>query len=156
MVKAEGGSYMRNLADEIENFILRKLAGETNDITILQRNELADELSCAPSQISYVLSTRFTVDRGFLVQSRRGSGGFVRIVRVPVRKIVYNQIDNELNYCSPEEIEKIIVQLNREGIITSREAGLISYFLQVIDDYVNPGEKMNIFRSLLITLKNNS
>ncbi len=147
---------MRNLADEIERFILRKLAGETNDITILQRNELADELSCAPSQISYVLSTRFTAERGFIVQSRRGSGGFVRIVRVPVQKIVYNKPDNIMDYCSPEDFENIIIKLNSERMITAREAGLIKYFLDVIDDYVNPVEKMRIFRSLLITLENNS
>lgn len=69
---------MRNLADAIENFIIRQLLEDREDAVLVQRNELADKLSCAPSQISYVLSTRFTPERGFMVESRRGSGGFVR------------------------------------------------------------------------------
>ncbi|WP_337436725.1 CtsR family transcriptional regulator, partial [Phascolarctobacterium faecium] len=51
---------MRNLADAIENFIIRQLLEDREDAVLVQRNELADKLSCAPSQISYVLSTRFT------------------------------------------------------------------------------------------------
>lgn len=64
---------MRNLADAIENFIIRQLLEDREDAVLVQRNELADKLSCAPSQISYVLSTRFTPERGFMVESRRGS-----------------------------------------------------------------------------------
>ena len=73
---------MRNLADAIENFIIRQLLEDSEDTVLVQRNELADKLSCAPSQISYVISTRFTPEKGYMVESRRGSGGFVRIVRV--------------------------------------------------------------------------
>ncbi len=73
---------MSILADKIEQFILHKLLEEEEENIVLRRNELADELNCAPSQISYVLSTRFSNDRGFLVESRRGSGGFVRIIRL--------------------------------------------------------------------------
>ena len=73
---------MKNLADDIENFIVRQLLLDEEDQIFVQRNELADRLSCAPSQISYVLSTRFTPERGYIVESRRGSGGFVRIVRL--------------------------------------------------------------------------
>ena len=69
---------MKNLADAIESFIIGELLREHEDTVLVQRNELAERLSCAPSQISYVLSTRFTPERGFMVESRRGSGGFVR------------------------------------------------------------------------------
>lgn len=58
---------MRNLADAIENFIIRQLLEDSEDAVLVQRNELADKLSCAPSQISYVLSTRFTPERGFML-----------------------------------------------------------------------------------------
>lgn len=78
---------MSILADRIEQFILSKLLEDQQDqepMLILQRNELADELDCAPSQISYVLSTRFSNDRGFIVESRRGLGGFIRITRLEV------------------------------------------------------------------------
>ena len=60
---------MRNLADAIENFIIRQLLEDREDAVLVQRNELADKLSCAPSQSSYVLSTRFTPERGFMVES---------------------------------------------------------------------------------------
>lgn len=73
---------MSVLADRIEKFILQKLLEDQEPIVILQRNELADELACAPSQISYVLSTRFSNERGFIVESRRGLGGFIRIQRI--------------------------------------------------------------------------
>ncbi len=73
---------MSLLADRIEELILQRLLEAAEDMAILQRNELADELECAPSQISYVLNTRFNPDRGFIVESRRGLGGFIRIQRV--------------------------------------------------------------------------
>ena len=78
------------LADRIEQFILRKLLEEQKNMDegiVLRRNELADELNCAPSQISYVLSTRFSNDRGFIVESRRGLGGFISITRIPLKSI---------------------------------------------------------------------
>lgn len=71
---------MALLADRIEKLILDKLFEEEN--LILRRNELAEELDCAPSQISYVLSTRFSNDKGFNVESRRGLGGFIRITKI--------------------------------------------------------------------------
>ena len=77
---------MSVLADKIEQFILHKLLEEDNSDILLRRNELADELQCAPSQISYVLSTRFSNDKGYLVESRRGSGGFVRIIKLTPKK----------------------------------------------------------------------
>lgn len=79
------------LADRIEKFILAKLLEEQanrEDGIVLRRNELADELNCAPSQISYVLSTRFSNDRGFIVESRRGLGGFISITRIPVKALL--------------------------------------------------------------------
>ena len=68
---------MASISDIIEKFILDNL-GESDEIDI-SRNELANFFSCAPSQINYVLETRFTVDRGFVKESKRGGGGFVII-----------------------------------------------------------------------------
>lgn len=69
----------KNLADMIEELILNRLL-HTQDI-LFSRNQLAQQLNCAPSQISYVLQSRFTKERGFDLQSRRGAGGFIRICR---------------------------------------------------------------------------
>ena len=81
---------MSVVADKIEKFILNKLREEQENL-ILKRNELADELDCAPSQISYVLSTRFSNERGFDVESRRGLGGYILIRKLEpeLRHIVF-------------------------------------------------------------------
>lgn len=115
---------MRNLADAIENFIIGELLHDAEDTVLVQRNELAEKLACAPSQISYVLSTRFTPERGFMVESRRGSGGFVRIVRV-----VPQQQRQEKE---PTALE-LVDHLTEQRLISKREQRLLQYMFQIID-----------------------
>lgn len=67
------------LSDIIAQCIQEMLQGE--DSVELQRSELAGRFNCAPSQINYVIETRFSPERGYLVESRRGGGGYIRIVR---------------------------------------------------------------------------
>ena len=69
------------LSDSIEQFIKDMLSQEEPEVE-LKRNELAEFFNCAPSQINYVLATRFTPDRGYAIESRRGGGGYIRIVRI--------------------------------------------------------------------------
>ena len=69
------------LSDTIESFIKELLTQEEQGVE-LKRNELAEYFGCAPSQINYVLATRFTLDDGYLIESRRGGGGYIRIIRV--------------------------------------------------------------------------
>lgn len=87
---------MKNLADAIESFIIGELLREHEDTVLVQRNELAERLSCAPSQISYVLSTRFTPERGFMVESRRGSGGLYALYVCSLRQ----KHPSRLQHCS--------------------------------------------------------
>lgn len=68
------------MSDVIAAYILRMM--ESDECVEIQRNELAGEIGCVPSQINYVLSSRFTPEQGFVVESRRGGGGYVRIRRV--------------------------------------------------------------------------
>ena len=68
------------LADSIARLI-EEMLNEGNGILELQRNEMASRLGCVPSQISYVISSRFTPERGYIIESRRGGGGCIRIVR---------------------------------------------------------------------------
>lgn len=67
------------LSDRIERFILNQLREQNENGLVVKRKDLAERLSCAPSQITYVINTRFGADRRFSVESRRGSGGFIRI-----------------------------------------------------------------------------
>lgn len=115
---------MKNLADAIEEFIIRELLQDSEDSLLVQRNELAERLSCAPSQISYVLSTRFTPERGYMVESRRGSGGFVRIVRVVPQQ---EKPKREL------EAAELVQHLEAQRLITQRERKLLEYMLEIID-----------------------
>ena len=68
------------MSDAITAYILNML--KQSGSTELQRNTLAEQLGCVPSQINYVLATRFTPDHGYVIESRRGGGGYIRIVRV--------------------------------------------------------------------------
>ena len=69
------------LSDSIESFIKTLITQEEPEVE-LKRNELAEYFGCAPSQINYVLATRFSPDHGYIIESRRGGGGYIRIVRV--------------------------------------------------------------------------
>lgn len=144
---------MSNLADVIEQWILRQMASEQDEIIILQRNEMAEELACAPSQISYVLSTRFTIDRGFIVESRRGSGGFVRIARIPVQTFVFQDAANQVNEAiSLEEIKGIVDRLRGHNLMTAREAALVYKCCTILFDRIAPKERVPLLKSLLMTL----
>ncbi|MBQ7596342.1 MAG: CtsR family transcriptional regulator [Clostridia bacterium] len=73
-----------NMSNEIANMILHML--EQDGFTEIQRNDFAQRLGCVPSQINYVISSRFTPEHGYIVESRRGGGGYVRISRVSYDK----------------------------------------------------------------------
>ncbi len=72
---------MARLSDVIEQFI-KDLLNEKEEELQIQRNELADYFNCAPSQINYVLTTRFTYDKGYIIESKRGGGGCILIKKV--------------------------------------------------------------------------
>lgn len=119
---------MSNLADRIEEY-LKKILGQTEEgYIVLQRGFLADTFSCAPSQINYVLTTRFTAERGYLVESRRGGGGYLRIVRLGLdpegkfQRLMAELIGEEL---SQDRANNLIDRLEEEEIFTKREAILI-------------------------------
>lgn len=144
---------MRNLADIIENFIISELLHDEEDALLVQRNELAERLECAPSQISYVLSTRFTPERGFMVESRRGSGGYVRIVRVEPEEHLLNTpqghktvLERPAKARQPKA-EEIIARLYQDRIITQREKKLLEFMLDIVD--VTDEQKLRILQQAI-------
>ncbi len=76
------------LSDMIAQMI-EEMLNEGNGTLELQRNELAGRIGCVPSQISYVISSRFTPERGYVIESRKGGGGYIRIVRKQMGKSEY-------------------------------------------------------------------
>lgn len=73
------------ISDIVAQYILDMLNDESG-VAEIQRNELASSIGCVPSQINYVITSRFTPEHGYIVESRRGGGGFIRITRVDTAK----------------------------------------------------------------------
>ena len=127
---------MSLLSDSIEAFIKElMLQEEMGNQVDVRRNELAEYFHCAPSQINYVLTTRFSPARGYYTQSRRGGGGYIRIIRVEhetnasyLLHLVQNQIGEEITEPAAKDT---IRHLAEDKLITLREASLM---MSVIDD----------------------
>ena len=115
------------LSDSIEQFIKTMLAQEEQEIE-LKRNELAEYFGCAPSQINYVLATRFTPDHGYIIESRRGGGGYIRIFRMQQdtgKQLVYllnERIGDSITVLSANHL---IQQLREREIVSPNEADLM-------------------------------
>ncbi len=117
------------LADQIERFIMKRFLEERDKEIILQRKEVADKLNCAPSQISYVLNTRFSNEQGFVVESKRGLGGFIRITIVGSNE---DGEEDKKEIPSLADIDKSLYMYLREGEISQREAKLIHEVFAVL------------------------
>ncbi|HBV87680.1 CtsR family transcriptional regulator [Desulfosporosinus sp.] len=123
---------MGNLADRIEEYLKQILEKTSEGYIVLQRSELAGEFACVPSQINYVLDTRFTVERGYLVESRRGGGGYLRIIRLGLGiEGQYQQVMRQLvgEQLSRDRSNALVERLLDEELITPREAALIKSVL---------------------------
>ena len=117
---------MAQLSDSIEKFI-KDLMEEGSQVE-LKRNELAEYFNCAPSQINYVLATRFTQDDGYVIESRRGGGGYIRIVRVchsGGQKLLYLVQERIGNAIGEPEAARLIGQLAHERILSPSEANIM-------------------------------
>ena len=146
---------MGNLADYIEKFILLRLSGQQDNSVVVNRNDLAQELDCAPSQISYVVNTRFTGTRGFIVESRRGSGGFIRIARTPLANSLLETVVNRIVADQTEsEVELLVEELCSSGLMTQREAAMMLQFVQLMRERMEPEERVQSLRAIFSTLSN--
>ncbi len=98
------------ISDEITAYILNMLESAEDGEAELRRNELAEMLGCVPSQINYVLTSRFTPEQGYIVESRRGGGGYIRVRRVkycrsmPPLMHTVNAVGDALNLASAQAI----------------------------------------------------
>ncbi len=116
------------LSDTIEAFI-KTMMQEDQEICELKRNELAEYFHCAPSQINYVLSTRFTPDHGYVITSQRGGGGYVRIVRIQPSRVdrLSYYLNDRIGDAIDEQRALIICrQLKDRGAVTGEEAALMA------------------------------
>src|SRR5699024_11440478 len=81
-IRNEGVAVMRNISDIIEEYLKKKFNTKGKNAIEIKRSEIANQFQCVPSQINYVINTRFTIEKGYIVESKRGGGGYIRIIRV--------------------------------------------------------------------------
>ena len=139
-----------NISDIIEAFINERLK-DADGRAEIRRNELAEHLGCVPSQINYVISTRFTTERGYTVESRRGGGGYISIKRVmyPTDNRIMHIINSIGNSIDFESSKAIIRSLWEYDVISRREAEIM---ISVLGDKVLtlPRDQRGILRARLL------
>ena len=116
----------KNTSDHIEAYI--KAILEQSGIVELQRSQLADTFQVVPSQINYVIKTRFTESRGYLVESKRGGGGYIRIGRIEFSN--HHEMLCDLLYSVGEEVSQVIFEdvlklLLEQELLTRQEMNLL-------------------------------
>lgn len=116
---------MARLSDEIEAYLRQLLGLSANGSIEIQRSELADRFDCVPSQITYVLMTRFTSDRGFLVEGRRGGGGGIRLTKLPADRSEIAGLLAKLDGIDQARAQNMVYRLYEEGFLSEREAALM-------------------------------
>ncbi len=124
----------RNMSDIIEAYLKGFL--RNSEQLEIKRSDVAERFDCVPSQINYVINTRFTQEHGYMVESKRGGGGYIRIFKISVVDDV-DQIDQMIELIGSQMSQRnginLIGTLIESGIITPREGTLI---LSVIDKTV--------------------
>ncbi len=141
------------LSDAIEQFIKTMMVEDAHQIE-LKRNELAEYFRCAPSQINYVLATRFTPEHGYVIESRRGGGGYIRIFRIEhdnSRQLLYSLKERIGDSVDEHAAANLIQQLYERKLATRSEALLMQSAIspQALSLPL-PAEMKNVLRSKIL------
>lgn len=149
------------LSDTIESFIKQMIGEAETDGVELRRNELAEYFHCAPSQINYVLSTRFTPEHGYMIESRRGGGGCIRIIHVessPTDHLDYLIRERVGTSLTEPEARLLLRQLTVSNAIDATDANLIAAALSPqalavpVPEALKNALRAKIMRSMLLTV----
>ena len=145
------------VTDKIEAFITELLKNEEDEWLELGRNELAQIFTCVPSQINYVIRTRFSPERGYIVQSRRGGGGYLRIKKIEntPNALSVGMIGDEIDFPTASAL---IRELLQNYVIDQKTADIMSAAvcdrsLTIPQPHKNT-LRANILKNMLITLQN--
>ncbi len=160
MLTQIGGGKMKNISDIIETYLKNVLSNSEKDIVIIKRSEIADKFQCVPSQINYVINTRFTTEKGYVVESKRGGGGFIRIAKVQLYDYaqIVDQLLNLIDTKLPQQMaENMIFRLVEEKIISEREAkimlSVISSSVLMIELPYRDELRARMMKAMLTSLK---
>ncbi|MEW9502684.1 CtsR family transcriptional regulator [Jeotgalibacillus marinus] len=119
---------MKNISDVIEIYLKKVLENSESEVVEIKRSEIADKFQCVPSQINYVINTRFTLERGYVVESKRGGGGYIRIIKVKShdQSHLIDQVLALLQSHVPQAAaENVVYRLHEQECISKREAKLM-------------------------------
>jgi len=146
------------LSQEIAKLIEQMLRDANGELSI-GRNELAERFGCVPSQINYVITSRFTPEKGYVVESRRGGGGYVRIKKIAYDRHeylmhFYQAIGDSIDFASSHAF---LQRLFQEGIITKREGELLLSLLSDqallhVEKEKRDALRADLFRSAVLQL----
>ena len=145
------------LSDMLTQYIMEMLESEGN--AEIRRNELADQFGCVPSQINYVLTSRFTPEQGYIVESRRGGGGYIRITRIRADKSttlmhIINSIGEELDNITAQIM---INNLKSASIISGEVAKIMlsagsERTLSSVSPAMRDRVRASLFKNMLIAI----
>lgn len=145
------------LSDMLTEYIMEMLS-DTGDAEI-KRNELANHFGCVPSQINYVLTSRFTPEQGYIVESRRGGGGYIRITRVNTDKSatlmhIVNSVGDSLDRMTAEVMINNLLSVGAvsEDVARLLASALSDRALAPIDPRGRDIVRASIFKNMILTL----
>ena len=147
------------MSDVIEDFIKDLFDEDQSDLIEIQRNELAQHFNCVPSQINYVISTRFKPSQGYYVESKRGGGGHITIRKVNNTKEDYimHIINNIGNNLTSNEVDILISDFLTYNIITKKEAKLLkvatSDNVLRLNQQIKDEVRARIFKNMLLNIE---
>src|SRR5690625_3883818 len=151
---------VKNITDIIERYLKDSKSEKEDKVIEIKRNEIAYLFQYVPSQINYVINTRFTAEKGYMIESKRGGGGYIRIIRIEhqdeaelIDEII-NMIDNTI---TQQTAEDILTRLREKEVITEREKRLmlsaihrrtLAFKLPLRDEV-----RAHVLKAMLTTLK---
>lgn len=148
----------QNMSDLIESYLKNVLL--SNETVEIRRSEIADQFNCVPSQINYVINTRFTIQQGYVVESKRGGGGYIRIMKVNL--VDEMDVLNTLGDLIPpqllvREANHLLQNLYENELISKREAQMMALMMEkdTFPVSVKNGDEIrsNMMKKLIDNLK---
>lgn len=151
-----------SISDIIEEYLKSILGTNEKKMIEIKRSEIADQFECVPSQINYVINTRFTIERGYVIESKRGGGGYIRITRVE-HQDDFELIDAVIKLINPKVSQQaaidVLERLQNKKVVTIREMKIMMAALEreVLAVMLPARDQLRarILTSMLTTLKYN-
>ena len=147
------------MSDLVAQYIMQML-DEQNGSAEIQRNELAGNLGCVPSQINYVITSRFTPEQGYIVESRRGGRGYIRISRVKMDRgtammHIINSVGSSLDKATAEVMLNNMLQRNMIELQSAKliAAALSDRTLSQVEQDKRDTVRADLFKNMLLTIE---